>query len=148
MWSQYEGRSMNAERGTRQMRNGETADCTEGHGWRDRKAGRNADWDGQFKYLTVRHLISDCTGGSCGNAEVRNGVLRSAFWTIPRTGRQECLDHPNLPIFKFLTVGSLLSTWMGGGYGNGAVRNRVLSGGQSKKEEERMQVLRTAIAVD
>ena len=66
---------MNAERGTRQMRNGETADCTEGHGWRDRQAERNADWDGQFKYLTVRHLISDCTGGSCGNGEVRNRVL-------------------------------------------------------------------------
>src|SRR6266478_6235014 len=103
MWTKYQCEMQNAECGTLQMRRGETTDCSDGHGWRDRTAERNADWDGQFKYLTVRHLISDCTGGSCGNAEVRDGVLRSAYWTVRRTGRQECLDHPNVPIFKFLT---------------------------------------------
>src|SRR6266446_358461 len=97
MWKQYESRSLNAECGTLQMRNGETADCTDGHGLQDRVAGRNANRDGQFKFLTVRNLIS---------------------------------------------------IWAGGGCGNGEVRNRVLSGGQPKKEECRMQVLRTAIAVD
>jgi hypothetical protein len=119
------------------MRNGETTDCSDGHGWRDRKAERNADWDGQFKFLTVRNLISDCTGSSCENAEARNGDLRSADSTVPRTDRQECLDHPTVPIFKFLTVRNLISTWTGGGYGNGGVRNRVLSVGQLTKEEGR-----------
>src|SRR6266567_8822035 len=75
MWKQYESRSLNAECGTLQVRNGETADCTDGQGRRDRQAERDANRDGQFKFLTVRNLISIWAGGGCGNGEVRNRVL-------------------------------------------------------------------------
>jgi hypothetical protein len=106
MWTQSKGRRQKAEGRSREnLESGirdkslgcralrlegrnvdvETTDCSAGHGWRDRKAERNADREGQFKYLTVRHLITDCTGGGCGNGEVRNRVL-----SVGQPKKKEC----------------------------------------------------------
>src|SRR3989442_8358189 len=41
------------------------------------------------------------------------------------------LHYTDVPVFKFLTVRDLISTWTGGGCGNGEGRNRSWCGGQS-----------------